>query len=89
MTEERGGECGGGSGGSGGSGAWGAAMSSPAVCSALYILDQNGKQLMSRDWRGDVPASCVDRFVQRVQDIENESEASPIIQVGDLLLHTE
>ena len=29
------------------------AMTSPAVCGALYILDSNFKVLLSRDWRGD------------------------------------
>ena len=31
--------------------------------SAVFILDGKGKLLISRDFRGDVPVSCVDRFV--------------------------
>jgi AP-1 complex subunit mu len=31
--------------------------------SAIYILDSKGKQLISRDFRGDTPAGCVERFV--------------------------
>ena len=31
--------------------------------SAVYILDAKGKVLINRDFRGDVPANCVERFV--------------------------
>lgn len=31
--------------------------------SAIYILDSKGKQLIARDFRGDTPAGCVERFV--------------------------
>jgi AP-1 complex subunit mu len=31
--------------------------------SAVFILDSKGKLLISRDFRGDIPVSCVDRFV--------------------------
>ena len=31
--------------------------------SAVFLLDGKGKLLISRDFRGDVPVSCVDRFV--------------------------
>ena len=31
--------------------------------SAVFMLDGKGKLLISRDFRGDVPVSCVDRFV--------------------------
>ncbi len=34
--------------------------------SAIYVLDSKGKQLIARDFRGDVPASCVERFVNIV-----------------------
>jgi hypothetical protein len=42
------------------------ATTSPAVCSVLHILDGNMKKLLSRDWRGDISPSCIDRFVARV-----------------------
>jgi len=31
--------------------------------SAVFMLDGKGKLLISRDFRGDVPVTCVDRFV--------------------------
>jgi hypothetical protein len=31
--------------------------------SAVFVLDSKGKLLISRDFRGDIPVSCVDRFV--------------------------
>ena len=58
-------------------------MSTPAVCSALYILDSNFKNLLSRDWRGDTSPAHVERFVSRVQDVESESEQRPIIEDED------
>lgn len=35
-----------------------------SAISAIYVLDQKGKVLISRDYRGDIPPQCVDRFVQ-------------------------
>ena len=34
--------------------------------SAIYVLDSKGKQLIARDFRGDIAASCVERFVSLV-----------------------
>ena len=31
--------------------------------SAIFILDAKGKVLINRDFRGDVPSNCVERFV--------------------------
>ena len=31
--------------------------------SAVYILDAKGKVLINRDFRGDLPQNCVERFV--------------------------
>lgn len=58
-------------------------MSTPAVCSALYILDSNFKNLLSRDWRGDTSPQLVERFVAAVQDAESESEQRPVIHDED------
>ena len=58
-------------------------MTTPAVCSALYILDSNFKNLLSRDWRGDTSPHHVERFASRVQDVESESEQRPIIEDED------
>lgn len=58
-------------------------MSTPAVCSALYILDSNFKNLLSRDWRGDTTPQHVERFASKMQDVESESEQRPIIEDED------
>jgi hypothetical protein len=34
--------------------------------SAVFVLDSKGKQLIGRDFRGDIPAGCVERFVNIV-----------------------
>jgi len=31
--------------------------------SAVFVLDGKGKLLISRDYRGDLPVACVERFV--------------------------
>lgn len=52
-----------------------------SAISAIYVLDQKGKVLISRDYRGDVPQQCVDRFVQF---ISGEQVAPPCV-LGDRL----
>uniref|UniRef100_A0A6B2L4Z2 MHD domain-containing protein n=1 Tax=Arcella intermedia TaxID=1963864 RepID=A0A6B2L4Z2_9EUKA len=47
--------------------------------SALFILDSKGKIIISRDYRGDVRVSCVDRFVQRLVE-EDESSLKPVFE---------
>ena len=49
-----------------------ASASSPAVCSALYILDSNFKRLLHRDWRGDSIPQHVERFAARLNEAETE-----------------
>ena len=39
-------------------------------CSAVLILDQKGKVLISRNYRGDVPYNVADRFVSFVAEHE-------------------
>lgn len=58
-------------------------MSTPAVCSALFILDSNFKTLLSRDWRGDTPPTAVERFINKIQDCESESDQRPVIEDED------
>jgi len=47
--------------------------------SALFILDAKGKIIISRDYRGDVRVSCVDRFVQRLVE-EEEANVRPVFE---------
>lgn len=47
--------------------------------SALYILDLKGKTLISRDYRGDVEMSVIEKFLPMVLDMEEEGLMSPIL----------
>jgi len=44
------------------------------VCSAVFITDSKGKILISRNYRGDVPMSCIETFSNTVI---NDDESSP------------
>ena len=57
-----------------------ASASSPAVCSALYILDSNFTRLLHRDWRGDSIPQHVERFAARLNEAETEGELRPIFE---------
>ena len=48
--------------------------------SAIFILDLKGKVIIYRDYRGDVPISYADRFMEKVADLEDAGKASPIIE---------
>jgi AP-1 complex subunit mu len=47
--------------------------------SALYILDQKGKILISRNYRGDVPFNSAERFISRLLE-EDDELVKPIIE---------
>ena len=51
--------------------------------SALFILDLKGKVIIYRDYRGDVPISYADRFIEKIAELEDEGKASPIIHDDD------
>mmetsp|Transcript_20203 Transcript_20203/g.48209 ORF Transcript_20203/g.48209 Transcript_20203/m.48209 type:complete len:424 (+) Transcript_20203:229-1500(+) len=48
------------------------------TASAVFILDLKGKVIISRNYRGDVPMSCADRFAHLMLD-EQEGTSAPII----------
>lgn len=50
------------------------------AASAIYILDQKGKLLISRNFRGDVPLSIAERFIQRLLEEEEEVNVKPVIE---------
>lgn len=54
------------------------------VASGIYILDLKGKSLISRDYRGDVPSNCIERFIPLVQEAEDEGRFSPIMVTPDV-----
>ena len=33
------------------------------ACSAIYFLDNKGKVLISRNYRGDIETSAIDKFI--------------------------
>jgi len=45
--------------------------------SSMFILDQKGKVIISRNYRGDVPINAADRFAQYIQE-RDEMEQRPI-----------
>jgi len=47
--------------------------------SAVYLLDLKGKPLISRNYRGDVEMSMIDKFLPMVLDAEEEGSQSPIL----------
>lgn len=51
-------------------------------CSALFILDLKGKVLISKNYRGDIDVSCIDKFMTLLMEREEEGYENPIIQHG-------
>jgi AP-1 complex subunit mu len=52
--------------------------------SAIFILDMKGKPLMSRNYKGDINMSCIDKFMNMVLDREDEGNISPILKLDDI-----
>eukprot|EP01101_Sappina_pedata_P002928 TRINITY_DN1313_c0_g1_i2.p1 TRINITY_DN1313_c0_g1~~TRINITY_DN1313_c0_g1_i2.p1 ORF type:complete len:450 (+),score=165.94 TRINITY_DN1313_c0_g1_i2:155-1504(+) len=50
-------------------------------CSAIFIMDQKGKTLISRDYRGDVPFSAAEKFITKVleDDAQDPVYSKPIV----------
>ena len=51
-----------------------------AAISAVFILDAQGRVLIFRDYRGDVPIHHVDRFMGRLAELEEEGGLSPVVE---------
>ncbi|XP_002741221.1 AP-1 complex subunit mu-1 [Saccoglossus kowalevskii] len=51
--------------------------------SAVFILDMKGKVLISRNYRGDVDMSVIDKFMPILMDMEEEGQVSPIVVHGE------
>jgi AP-1 complex subunit mu len=45
----------------------------------VYILDSKGKSLISRNYRGDVENSEIEKFMTLLMEKEEEGYTSPII----------
>lgn len=52
--------------------------------SAVFILDLKGKNLISRNYRGDIDMSAIEKFLPIVLEEEEESNNSPIMVWGDV-----
>mmetsp|Transcript_9195 Transcript_9195/g.16074 ORF Transcript_9195/g.16074 Transcript_9195/m.16074 type:complete len:424 (+) Transcript_9195:337-1608(+) len=51
--------------------------------SAIFFTDLKGKILISRNYRGDVPVSCIERFATRIQE-EEEADMKPVFTEQDV-----
>jgi AP-1 complex subunit mu len=47
------------------------------VASALFILDLKGKVLISRNYRGDIPMTAVEKFMPILMEAEEDEETPP------------
>jgi len=54
------------------------------TASAVFILDTKGKVIISRNYRGDVPMNCVERFSGHVLDAEEADERPVWLEHGAL-----
>ena len=47
--------------------------------SAIFILDLKGKVILCRDYRGDVSPKLADKFIVKVNELEETGRTTPII----------
>ncbi|CAG8663593.1 26213_t:CDS:10, partial [Dentiscutata erythropus] len=52
-----------------------ATLTSIEMASAVFVLDLKGKVLISRNYRGDIPMSAVEKFMPLVLEAEEEQQA--------------
>ena len=52
------------------------------TASAVFILDVKGKVVISRNYRGDVPMHCVERFAGHVLEAEDADERPVWLEHG-------
>ena len=53
------------------------------AASALFVLDLKGRIILSRDYRGDVPAKNVEKFITKVNELEDTGDlrSSHVLQI--------
>eukprot|EP00891_Asterochloris_glomerata_P007409 jgi/Astpho2/7409/fgenesh1_pm.00114_%23_15_t len=49
------------------------------AASALFVLDLKGRILLSRDYRGDVTSKQAERFISKLNDLEEKGTVTPVI----------
>ena len=52
------------------------------TASAVFILDTKGKVIISRNYRGDVPMNCVERFSGHVLEADEADERPVWLEHG-------
>ena len=58
------------------------------VASAVFVLDNKGKVLIARNYRGDVPMAAIEKFMTLVADNEEDgAEMAPIVADADSGIH--
>jgi len=50
----------------------------------VYVLDLKGKNLVSRNYRGDIDLNVIEKFLPLVLDQEEDSITTPIVVCGDV-----
>jgi len=53
------------------------------ACSAIYFLDSKGKVLISRNYRGDIDNSVIDKFIGLVTELEDDNNTTPLIRTDE------
>ncbi|KAF8571264.1 hypothetical protein P879_01198 [Paragonimus westermani] len=54
------------------------------VVSGLFILDNKGKVLIYRNYRGDVENSAIEKFLPVAMEREDEGSLIPVLQIGEI-----
>ena len=49
------------------------------ACSAILVLDLKGRVLLARDYRGDIPLKYAERFISKVNELEDAGKLTPVI----------
>jgi len=57
------------------------------TASAVFILDMKGKVIISRNYRGDVPMNCVERFSGHVLEAESNDERPVWLEHGTTYIY--
>jgi len=62
-------------------------LRSSMTASAVFILDMKGKVIISRNYRGDVPMNCVERFSGHVLESEEADERPVWLEHGTTYIY--
>lgn len=53
------------------------------AASALFILDLKGRVILSRDYRGDISAKSIERFISKVSELEEAGNSLSYRNLAD------